>query len=75
MVRVVYSTIQDLVPSIEVKFVDLFYARIQQVPQAMYDDKFLEFLKDFTQKALENYFEWKSRESQLAEDVAAEFGQ
>lgn len=28
MVRVVYSTIQDLVPSIDVPYVDLFYSRI-----------------------------------------------
>ena len=62
MVRLVYSIIQDLVPSIEVKFVDLFYTRIQSVPQSMYDDKFLDFLRDFTQKALENYFDTKVKE-------------
>lgn len=75
MVRVVYSTIQDLVPSIEVRFVDMFYTRIQQVPQSAFDDKFLDFLRDFTQKALENYFEAKSKEMQLAEQVAAVFEQ
>lgn len=60
MVRVVYSTIQELVSSINVRLIDSFFERISQVPSSQYDDKFLDFLKDFTLKALENYHEVKS---------------
>ena len=67
MVRVVYSTIQELVPSIDVTTVDLFFQRVLQVPASQYDDKFLDFLKDFTLKALELYHDHKSSEQNMAE--------
>ena len=73
MVRVVYSTIQEIVPSIEVSLVDLFYHRITQVPATQYDDKFLEFLKDFTMKALSTYHESKVTEHTLGEEHASSF--
>jgi len=41
-----------------------------QVPQSLYDDKFLQFLKDFTLKALASYKKFKSEEIGLAEDHA-----
>ena len=73
MVRVVYSTIQELVPCIDVACIDQFFVRIQQVPASQYDDKFLDFLKDFTMKALENYYEVKSQEGGMAEAQAVSF--
>lgn len=73
MVRVVYATIQELVPCIDVASVDQFFIRIQSVPASQYDDKFLEFLKDFTLKALENYYEVKSQEAGMAEHSAVSF--
>jgi hypothetical protein len=73
MVRVVYSTIQEILPEISVQQADLFYQKIQQVPQSMYDDKFLLFLKDFTLKALATYKKNRSDELALAESHAEEF--
>lgn len=67
MVRVVYSIIQELVPSIDVRYVDNFFLRISQVPASQYDDKFLEFLREFTLKALENFFKARTQECQLEE--------
>lgn len=68
MVRVVYNIIKDLVPFINLHYVDLFYAKIKTVPPQQYDEKFLNFLKDFTQKALENYFIYKSKEANLGDN-------
>ena len=70
MVRVVYSTIQEILPEISVQQTDLFYQKIMQVPQSLYDDKFLHFLKDFTLKALTLYKKTRSEELGLAEDQA-----
>lgn len=83
MVRVVYSIIQELVPSIDVRYVDNFFVRISQVsnatrtafnettvPASQYDDKFLEFLKEFTLKALENFFKTRTQECQMEEQHA-----
>ncbi len=41
-----------------------------QVPLNLYDDKFLQFLKDFTLKALALYKKNKTDEMGLAEDHA-----
>lgn len=73
MVRVVYSTIQEILPEINVQQADLFYQKIQQVPQSLYDDKFLLFLKDFTLKALATYKKNRSDELGLAESHAEQF--
>jgi len=73
MVRVVYSTIQEIVPSVDVGIVDLFYQRITQVQPSQYDDKFLEFLKDFTLKALANYHDTKAAEQSIDEEHASSF--
>ncbi len=73
MVRVVYSTIQEIVPSLDVAIVDLFYQRITQVQPSQYDDKFLEFLKDFTLKALANYHDTKAAEQSIDEEHASSF--
>lgn len=62
MVRVVYNIIKDLVPSINLEYIDLFFTKIQSVPTSQYDEKFLMFLKDFTQRALENYYDVKNVE-------------
>ena len=68
MVRVVYNTIKDLVPFIPLDFIDLLYQRIQTVPTSQYDEKFLLFLKDFTMKALENFYDFKNNEMGMSED-------
>ena len=73
MVRVVYSTIQEILPEISVQQADLFFQKIMQVPQSLYDDKFLQFLKDFTLKALASYKKTRSEEMGLAEDHAEQF--
>lgn len=75
MVRVIYQTIQELVPHIDSKFIDLFFSKIQSVPIAQYDDKFLEFLKDFTMKSLESHYELKHNESSIAETSAIPYEQ
>lgn len=59
--------IQELVPNLESKYIDIFYQKIQQVPPSQYDDKFLEFLKNFTQKSLESHYDLKSNEGSMAE--------
>lgn len=59
MVRVIYTIIKDLVPYISEELIDSLFQRILTVPQKQYDEKFLVFLKDFTLKALENFFELK----------------
>lgn len=64
MVRVVYNIIKDIVPFINLQYIDLFFTKIQSVSPQHYDEKFLTFLKDFTQKALENYYECKNTEAQ-----------
>lgn len=60
-------------PSIDLQLVDLFYQRITQVPATQYDDKFLEFLKDFTMKALCTYHEAKVTEYSIGEEHASSF--
>ncbi|CDW78729.1 UNKNOWN [Stylonychia lemnae] len=67
MVRVVYQMIQELVPFTQHKYIDMFYQKIQQVPTSQYDDKFLEFLKDFTMKSLESYYDTKHNEDSINE--------
>jgi hypothetical protein len=70
MVRVVYHMIQELVPHVDVKYIDHLYQKIQQVPAAQYDEKFIDFLKNFTMKSLENYYDFKSNEGSLSESMA-----
>lgn len=60
MVRAVYTIIKDLVSEIELSYVDQFFAKIQAIPPQQYDEKFLNFLKDFTSSALETYFNYRS---------------
>jgi hypothetical protein len=43
------------------------------VPANQYDDKFLEFLKDFTMKALSTYHEAKVLEHSIGEEHASSF--
>lgn len=69
MVRVVYHMIQELVPHVDVKYIDLLHQKIQQVPAVQYDEKFIDFLKFFTMKSLENYYDFKSNEGSLSESM------
>jgi hypothetical protein len=73
MVRVVYNIIKDLVPFISPAFIDLFFAKIQSVPHQQYDEKFLVFLKDFTQRALENFFDYKTNEAMNSDSITEDF--
>lgn len=57
MVRVVYSLIKDIVPYLSIDYIDLFYEKVKAVPQQQYDEKFLLFLKEFTLKALDNFYD------------------
>lgn len=73
MVRVVYTTIKDLVPYISLEYIDILYEKIKTVSYQQYDEKFLAFLKDFTLKALENFYEYKNNEMSLREDQAYDY--
>lgn len=73
MVRVVYNLIKDLVPFLSIDFIDAFYAKIQTVPQQQFDEKFLNFLKEFTLKALENFYELKGKEIEMSEEVSNDY--
>jgi hypothetical protein len=44
-----------------------------QVPQSLYDEKFLHFLKDFTLKALTLYKKTRSEEVGIGKDHAYQF--
>lgn len=73
MVRVVYNIIKELVPYISLENIDILYSKIQTVPPKSFDEKFLNFLKDFTIKALENYFETKNNEMSMSETQPCDF--
>ena len=73
MVRVVYTTIKDLVPYISLEYIDILYEKIKTVSYQQYDEKFLAFLKEFTLKALENFYEYKNNEMSLREDQAYDY--
>jgi len=53
-----------------VEKIDLFYQKIKQVPQSLFDEKFLNFLKDFTLKALNLCKKTRSEELRLADENA-----
>lgn len=59
--------IQELVPFIHGNYIDIFFSRIQQLPVTQYDEKFLEFLKDFTMKSLESQYDIKHNEDSISE--------
>ena len=75
MVRVIYNIIKDLVPSLEQKYIDKFYEKIHTVPSKQFDEKFLTFLKDFTLKALESYYETKNNELSISENQPFDFSE
>ena len=61
-------------PNIDIALVSDFFERIRQVPASQFDDKFLDFLKDFTLKALDNYYEAsRTAESAMAEAQPSSF--
>ena len=56
MVRIVYALIQEISGHLNINLLNEFFERIRTVPQKMYDEKFLTFLKELTQKALTQTF-------------------
>jgi hypothetical protein len=54
MVRIVYNVIQEISPVLPLNLINEFFKRIRQVPQNQYDEKFLNFLKELTSRALES---------------------
>jgi len=59
MVRVVYDIIKDVTSDLRPAVIDHLFEKIQSVPLASYDEKFLNFLKEFTQKGLEMHYDEK----------------
>jgi hypothetical protein len=53
--------------------IDSFFAKINTLTPKQYDEKYLVFLKDFTLKALENYFDLKNNEMSMHESHSADF--
>lgn len=52
MVRTVYNLIQEIMPYLSIEVIDLFYAKIEEMPPQQYDEKFLVFLSEYTKLAL-----------------------
>ena len=51
-VRVVYALINEVVPNIPEPLLDNLFAKISSVPQDQYQEMYLDFLKEFTIRAL-----------------------
>jgi hypothetical protein len=75
MVRVIYNIIKDLVPFISQEYIDGFYDKIKTVSPKSFDDKFLLFLKQFTMKALENYYDLKVSEFSTSESHPIDYAE
>lgn len=73
MVRMVYNTIKEIIAFIPLDYIDLFQQKIITMPSSQYDEKFLVFLKDFTLKALENYYEIKSNDMGISENQSVDY--
>jgi hypothetical protein len=73
MVRVVFNIINDLLPFLSKDNIDGFYTKIQTVPALQFDEKFLIFLKEFTIKALEHYYDQKNEECGMSEIHSDDF--
>jgi len=54
MVRNVYSVIEKLIPYLNINLINGFFTKIQEHQQI--DEKFLIFLKNFSNKALEKHY-------------------
>ena len=73
MVRVIYGIIKDLVKDLPEDLVDQFFEKIKTVPQKQYNEMFLTFLKDFTQKALETYYDTQTNDMSIHEGTPMNF--
>jgi len=51
-VRVVYALINEVVPNLPEPLLDNLFAKISSVPQDQYQEMYLDFLKEFTIRAL-----------------------
>ena len=59
MVRAVYNLIEDVQSSFSLKVIDALFERIKSVPPQQYDEKYLNFLREFTKAALEKRYQDK----------------
>ena len=51
-VRVIYGLITDIVADLPLQLRNLMFSKVIEVPSQQYNELYLTFLKDFTQKAL-----------------------
>ena len=75
-VRVVYALINEVVPHLPEPLLDNLFAKISSVPQDQYQEMYLDFLKEFTIRALgtsDSIKELRKRAklTQNVEDLAA----
>ena len=59
MVRAVYNLIEEVQSSFSLKVIDALFEKIKTVPPQQYDEKYLNFLREFTKTALETRYREK----------------
>jgi len=74
MVRTIYEIIKDVVQQLSVDIIDDLFIKIKSVTEASYDEKYLEFLRDFTFKAIENHYQEKMDEMTTDEKSPIDYG-
>ena len=75
MVRAVYSLIEEVQGTFSPKVIDAFFDRIKDVPPQQYDEKHLNFLREFTKTALEKLHREKLQKFQREAEAEEAEGQ
>ena len=73
MVRVIYDIIKDVVTSLSGDIIDDLFLKINAVPSNSYDEKYLEFLREFTMKAIESHYQQKMDDLTTDEKAAFDY--
>ena len=76
MVRAVYNLIEEVQQSFSLKVIDSFFSKIKDVPLQQFDEKHLNFLREFTKTALDKTYRDKLQQFQAqvgAADGDAQF--
>jgi len=57
MVRTIYNLIQEVLPALPLPIIDSFFQKMQDMPPAQIDEKYVVFIREFTKIALNKRFE------------------
>jgi len=51
-VRVVYNLIIEILDHLSIPLMQFLFAKVQEVPESQYSEMYLQFIKDYTLRAL-----------------------